>query len=160
MEKLTPHSNFIVRENIFIHLLLGLAFLGMFVISLTNTADSEVGVGYTFEVTHLALLPAIYCFINVFKKRHAIFTINRKGFFYHGAFITDWFHFIDAQVTQDDKMISIQDNFVLYMRYRDGEGRMFRSKFKLTNTQDKAEEEIIAAIKYFNALARNGEVPL
>ncbi len=79
-------------------------------------------------------------------------TINKNGFFHYGKLITNWNNFIDVAVKEEEKMFSIKDNFALFIKYyKDGEPGHFGRKIKLTNTQNKAEEEIIAAIKFLSA---------
>ncbi len=151
MEKLTPESDFLVRENIVLHLILGILFSIMFIISLTDKIGYDYEQFY-FKAMYLSLLPAIFFLRKAIIKRKTIIQINKTGLFYFGELITNWSDFIDAVVTQDEKIITFQDNFVLFVRYRNEEGRIFRSRIPLTNTQDKAEEEIIAAIRFFSRI--------
>ncbi|HVF96410.1 MAG TPA: hypothetical protein VM871_03770 [Flavisolibacter sp.] len=146
---LTEDSNFLVRENTVIHKILGFISLSVFIVSLTSKADPGYEQTFHFEAIYLMLLPAIIFLWKGFSKKSTIIKINRQGFFYYGKHITNWDNFVDARLAQDEIVISIQDNFVLFVRYKKNEGGIYQRKFPLTNTQDKAEEEIIAAIRFF-----------
>jgi hypothetical protein len=44
----------------------------------------------------------------------------------------------------------LRDNFVLVVEYKkNGTKQGFRKKLPLTNTQDKSEEEVLEAVKFF-----------
>jgi hypothetical protein len=89
-------------------------------------------------------------------------TINPSGFYYYGKLITNWKNFVSAQFVDNVPALSgsssgISDQFFLIMRYyKEGQPACFERKFRLTNTQDKAEEEILAAIKFYYANSNSG----
>jgi hypothetical protein len=150
MEKLNPGSNFLVRENSTLFLVLGLIFMAMFIFSLTDIVGYDYNDKFPFKALYLTIIPAAIFIKKALGKKKIIIMINRNGIFYFGEFITNWQDFVDAVVTQDEKIFTLQDNFVLILRYKNPEGKIFRSKIPLTNTQDRSEEEIIAAIRYFS----------
>ena len=150
MEKLNNDVDFLVRENAILQFVLGGLFTAMFLVSLTDIIEYDYLGGFRFKAIYIALLPAIYFIYKAVSKKKEIFKINKQGFYYYGKFITNWNNFIDAVVTQDKVVLTIQDNFVLFIQYTNEEGRHFRSKYPLTNMQDKADTEIIAAIKFFS----------
>ena len=95
------------------------------------------------------IIPALY-FIKRGSSKAIVMTINKNGFYHYGKLITNWNNFIDVAVKEEEKMLSITDNFALFIKYyKDGEPGYFGRKIKLTNTQNRAEEEIIAAIKFY-----------
>ena len=98
---------------------------------------------------YLVAVPAFFFFARALKAGNVIMKVNKDGIYYYTELVTNWQYFIDAKVTQADKLWTLQDNFILLINYTDGEGKKYRSKIPLTNNQDKSEEEIIAAIRYF-----------
>lgn len=150
MKQLDPNKPFVVRDSMGVNIFIGLVFLAMFISTFFNN-DPDAKGGFDFKFLYLAIIPAILFFKKGFTNRICI-VINRKGIYHFGDLITTWDDFIDARVDQDQKVLSIQDNFVLYVRYRQPGNKMFRSKIPLRNTQNKAEEEIIEAIRFFYAI--------
>jgi len=64
--------------------------------------------------------------------------------------VTNWTHFITAKYEQEDKVMSLQDNFILLIDYYNPEtGKRYTSKIKLPSILNKSEEDIIAAIQRF-----------
>ena len=104
-------------------------------------------------MTYLILVPAIYFIRKAFAKKKVIILINKNGIYYFNKQITDWFNFVKAHVTQEEKVMAISDNFILLVEHRNSQAKIIVDKIPLTNTQDKSEEEIIAAIKYFSIAA-------
>jgi hypothetical protein len=148
MQNFQPNSNFVVKENGGVFLVLGILFTAMFIYSVIYFRDPQKDV--KFEFTYLLLVPAIYFIRKAFTKKKVIILINKNGIYYYNKLITSWFNFVKAQVTQEEKLMAISDNFVLLVEYRNGQSKLITDKIPLTNTQDKSEEEIIAAIKYFS----------
>ena len=47
-------------------------------------------------------------------------------------------------------MFDLRDNFILVVEYRKGELKQgIRHKIPLTNTQNKSEEDVLEAVKFF-----------
>lgn len=149
MEQLTEHSSFVVKESVVLNLVIGVVSLVMFLSAFFEPVTDE---GFQFKVTYLMLVPAVLFFIKGLSNRTCM-VINRQGLYHYGKLVTNWDNFIDAVVTQDPRPGSIQDRFVLLVRYRMYETRVFQSKIALPNTQNKAEEEIIEAIRFFSTRA-------
>jgi hypothetical protein len=88
-------------------------------------------------------------------KERTVMTVNKDGFFYYGSLITNWNNFVSARFIDQMPEISstslgISDQFFLAVRYyKENEPGCFERKFALTNTQDKSEEEIMAAIRFY-----------
>lgn len=93
--------------------------------------------------------------IVISTRERIIMTVNKDGFFYYGSLITNWNNFVSARFIDQTPQVSstslgISDQYFLSVRYRkDNEPGCFERKFALTNTQDKAEEEILAAIRFY-----------
>jgi len=102
----------------------------------------------------LTLLFAIGALVRT-SKNIVIMKINKTGFYYYGQLITDWDHFISEEFIDDVPLPSttstgIQDRFYLFIKYyKDGKPGYYGRKIRLTDTQDKSEEEIIAAVKFY-----------
>jgi hypothetical protein len=95
------------------------------------------------------------------RKNKVVMTINRDGFFYYGSLVTNWTNFVSARFVDEVPQLSksslgISDQFYLAVRYRkEAGGACFERKIALTNTQDKAEEEIMAAIRFYYENSRD-----
>ncbi|HEU4901460.1 MAG TPA: hypothetical protein VFT06_01680 [Flavisolibacter sp.] len=93
--------------------------------------------------------------IVISTKERIVMTVNRDGFFYYGDLITNWTNFVSARFMDQTPQVSstslgISDQFFLAIRYyKENEPGCFERKFALTNTQDKSEEEIMAAIRFY-----------
>ena len=148
MEKLGPDSNFVVKQSGGVFLVLGLLFTAMFIYTVFYFVEPQED--FKFETTYLVLVPAIYFIMKAFAKKNDIIKINKNGIYYYGRLITNWFNFVKAHVTQEEKAFAISDNFILLVQYKTAKGSIETEKIPLTNTQDKSEEEIIAAIKFFS----------
>jgi hypothetical protein len=141
MEPFHPNYNFLVKETPWLHFLSGGVLLLMGAVFVADGVFPVVPVLMTFAGGIILSLRGF--------ARHTIIKINRHGFYHYGKLITNWDHFIDALVTQKEIPGSIQDNFILIIRSSDGV-KLYKDTIPLRNTQDKAEEEIIAAIRYFS----------
>jgi hypothetical protein len=149
MKKLDPNKPFLVKESMGVNIFLGLVFLAMFISSFfNNDPDAK---GFEFKILYIAIIPAVL-FIRKGLINRVCMVINKKGIYHSGELITTWDDFIDARIDQDEVIMTIQDNFVLFVRYRQPGNKIFRSKIPLRNTQNKAEEEIIEAIRFFSTL--------
>jgi hypothetical protein len=107
-------------------------------------------------ISVLTLGSLIIFFIKARSKRIYI-RINRKGIFIDEVFLTDWPNFLNAYIHQPPpRLVRIRDNFELVIEHtKNDSDKGFRKRVKLTNTQNKSEEDIIAAIKYFWGLSQN-----
>ncbi|HZF63536.1 MAG TPA: hypothetical protein VEZ55_03575, partial [Chitinophagaceae bacterium] len=88
-------------------------------------------------------------------RNATIIKINRSGFYYAGQLVTDWKLFYDAVVQDKMAVGSYRDNFILDIRYYSTDrSLLYTQSIPLTNTQDKAEEDIIEAIRFYYAASR------
>ena len=154
--KLTENTNFDVKESIWLDYFISGIFFILFILALFM--DSPTDSSYTpyyYKSMYIAIVPAIL-FAMRGKNKSVIIRINKNGIYYYGKFVTSWENYIDGNIEQDPdrKESSItDDNVLLISYYKEGEEGCFVRKIPLTNTQDRAEEEIAEAMKYFVALA-------
>jgi hypothetical protein len=147
---LTKDGQFIVGEAKVLNYVMAVFFIGLFLYGLIDAIQRNFkNIDYQSYVFAVALFPAIYCFRRAHSNRVYI-RVNKKGIYHHGKLITDWPNFLSAFIDQKEKkrIIEIQDNFLLIVEYRKG-NKGLRYKIPLTNTQNKAEEEVLAAVIFF-----------
>lgn len=149
--KLDPDGSFRVTEFTALSLFAAAVFWVLFFISLSNCFDTQnisPNHRFYFSPILLSLGPAITYTYKAFRHRVYI-TVNASGIFLYETNITAWPNFIDASFKDEPKTGSIQENFILYIYYVKSAGELHEVRFKLGNTQNRGEEEVIAAIRYF-----------
>jgi hypothetical protein len=147
-ENFNANGDFHVKESKGCNLAMGIILLVLSLLIIFADLSGRL-TGAFIKVFYLLLIPAVL-FIRRGSANQTVMTINKTGFYYGGQLLTSWDNFIDAAVTQEEKLLAIQDNFQLFIKYyKDGSPGYFGRKIPLTNTQDKAEEEIIAAIRFY-----------
>ncbi len=146
MENVDP---FIVKDSKAVSIIASLVCFAMFFSAIgynnfnANTPRTNTNIFY------LTIIPAIFFLVHAFRNKIVI-EVNKEGIFYYGSLLTNWSNFISADYKQEEIPGSLQDNFVLLIEYYKPEtGMYYVSKIKLTGTLNKAEEDIIAAIKLF-----------
>lgn len=152
--KFDPDGSFDVKDSRGCNLTIGCLMLAAFAcILLVDHFDLKHPSIY--QLLYLSVVPAVYMIRRgVINK--TIITINRHGFYYLGAMVTNWDNFIDAVIRQDEENktppFDLADRFVLVIRYgKIGQPGYFIRKFLLTAAMDKSEEEIMAAMKFYFA---------
>jgi len=149
--QLNTHTDFIVKESRGINLVLGGAMLGVFFICMLSTEMDWYS--YIFAIG-VFLIPGALAIARG-RKNAVIMKINRTGIYHGGELVTDWKLFYDARVTDDMKIGSIKDNFVLKLRHYSADRTVIKTRdIPLTNKQDKAEEEIVEAIRFYYAVSK------
>jgi hypothetical protein len=139
------NEDFIVKESKKLNLVIGI-FLLIFSIGLFSTG--YIGNGGGAMVAAIAALTKS-------SKTTTVIAINKMGIYYYGELLTDWDHFISEEFIDDVPLPSrrdpgINDQFFLLLKYyKDGLPGYYGRKIQLTDTQNKSEEEIIAAIKFY-----------
>jgi hypothetical protein len=143
-DKFQADADFVVKESKQMRRLIGGFF---FVLSLFMLKDflwmglivGSIGIG--------ALI--------VSMRNETVMVINRNGFFYYGQLLTNWTNFVSAEFldelpVQMSGSAGLSDQFFLYLKYyKDDKPGCFALKIPLTNTQDKSEEEVLAAIRFY-----------
>ena len=153
--KLQTEKDFLVKESLFINNFFGIFLLAIFV---GTMIFGDYGWGVFFQAVGLFLLPAGYFFYRGRSKEVRI-KINLSGFYYGNKLIMDWDHFVQAELTQDSKLASIKDNFIILLHYRlPGDRSIYEKKIPMSNTQDKADEEIIEAIDFYYKKSRERRI--
>lgn len=145
---LSPDTNFVVKEDVFLNFLIaGLCFV-FFVVSLITFSWSYIDY---FSIPFF-LGPTILFASKGFKNRTLI-TINKQGIFYHNKLFTDWHNFNNAYIKEEEKLGRVSDNFILIIKcYNETKGDYVNRKIKLSNTQSQSEEAILGGIRYFHKL--------
>ena len=144
-------ADFLVKESKGFNYFIGILLLIIFVVAI---ALGDYGWSNYLSAMALFLIPAAF-FIAKARGNAVRIKINKSGFYYNGALITSWDRFIDARLTQDLVPGSIKDNFIILIRYYGHDpAEAYWSKIPLSNTQDKADEEIIAAIDFYYKASR------
>lgn len=147
---LTKDSDFTVIEEKVLDYILTALFFAVFVLgfvyAIKNNITREDVVG---GLLMLALIPSLLAFAKARSKRIYI-RINKTGIYQDEQLVAGWDKMIKAYISQKQVTGQWQDNFILVLEYRKEvllSG--FRRKIPLTNTQNKSEEEIIEAIRFF-----------
>ncbi len=149
-KKLTRDTEFIVGEEKIVNLIIGFLFLALFIYGFADAIlKGFTRLTYLSYIFFLALIPAILAFKKASSKAVYI-RVNKTGIYENEILLAPWDKFIKAYITQKEVAMSIRDNFLLVVEYvKDDPKNGFRRKIPLTNTQNKSEEDIIAAIQFF-----------
>lgn len=150
---LNPESEFVVSDEKWLVYLLAILFFGIFLYGLTDAIlRGFKNLTYLSYLFFLLLIPA-FLFYRKGRANRIYIRINKVGIYQDEQLVTRWPGFLNAFVTQKEKMLSIQDNFILVVEYLKADKQTgFRKKIPLTNTQNKSEEEVMEAIIYFRTL--------
>lgn len=148
---LNAEGDFLVRESIGLNYTVGVLLLLVFAASM---AMGDYGWSHYMSALALLLIPAALYLAK--GRRNAVsIRINKSGFYCGGKLVTDWVNFFDATITEDAVPGSFQDHFFLFIRYyKASQAGLYARKIRLSNTQDKSEEEIIAAIRFYSKVSR------
>lgn len=153
----TKEDQFVVGEERVLNYILAAFCLALFLYGIIDAVNRNFRkIDYQSFVFALALIPA-YLFFRKARSNRIYIRINKNGIFQDEKSVTDWANFINAYIDQKEKksFFSIQDNFLLVVEYKkDGKG--FRHKIPLTNTQNKSEEDVLRAVHFFENQYRAG----
>jgi hypothetical protein len=149
--KLNLDSDFLVKESRSINFVAGGAMIAVFFICIMSREMDW----YTYIfAAGVFLIPGALAIARG-RKNDIIMKISRAGIYYGGEFVTDWKSFYDARVTDDMKIASIKDNFILKLRHYSADRNSIHTRdIPLSNKQDKAEEEIIEAIRFYYSASK------
>ena len=147
---LTKDSEFIVGEEKVLNYIIAFLFLALFMYGLIDAAARKfINIDYQSLIFTLALAPA-FIFFRKGRSKRIFLRINKTGIYQEEKLLTNWSQFIKAFLTQEEKLVSIKDNFVLVVEYRkEGQKEGFRRKIPLSNTQNKSEEDVLEAVRFF-----------
>ena len=149
---LTRESQYLVGEEKVLNYILASLCLAIFLYGFIDAARRHfIHIDYQSFVFALALAPA-WLFLRKARSKNVYIRINKTGIYHHEQLITTWSKLIKASISQKEKngIFNIQDNFLLVLEYRKENGKeAVRRKIPLTNTQNRSEEEIMEAVKFF-----------
>lgn len=153
--KLDPEGTFTVGESRGLLLVMAGIFAALFIYEVADLfihPDTPIA----SHLLLLAIVPAFFCFKKA-RERAVIMRINREGFVYYGKQLFTWRQFVSARVLDEAATARFGDNFKLMLQFYREDGNIYGRKIPLGSTQDKAEEEIIAAIRYYERLYQQGQ---
>lgn len=147
---LNKNGEFLVGEDRVLDFIMASLFFALFLYGLIDTIRHEFkDISYSNLVFIIALGIAILFFGKGISKRIYI-RINQKGIFQDEQLVTGWAGLLNVYISQKEKVLSIKDNFILVVEYvKDDNKKGFRRNIPLTNTQNKSEEEVLEAVKFF-----------
>ncbi len=152
-KQLDKNEDFIVKESVILNFIIAAVFLAIFISALVSYFSEDEGYNKSAVlITGLfVLIPAAFFVIKGLSKKACI-TVNTNGIYHYKIHITNWENFISAKVEQDNVPRSLKDNFVLAVKYyKTGIEGSFQRRLPLTFTQNKSEEEVAAAVKFYYA---------
>lgn len=152
-KNLNPDSEFIVRDDKWLVYIMAFLFFGIFLYGLTDALlKGFKNLTYLSYLFFLLFIPA-FLFYRKGRANRIYIRINKTGIYQDEQLVTKWPGFLNAFVTQKEKVLSIQDNFILVIEYiKADKEKGFRKIIPLTNTQNKSEEEVMEAIIYFRTI--------
>ena len=152
-EDLEFDNTFKVRESQLINYLFAFLSLAMCIGAFITISSAPDHSFYAYRpIVLLTLFPAIIFFIKAIKKK-ILLELNMNGVYYQGNLITTWANFVRSYAIQEEVPGSLDDNVRIVVEYYVPEKEMnYVIKLNLKSTQDKSEEQIIAAMTYFVTL--------
>ena len=149
---LTRESQYVVGEEKVLNYILASLCLAIFLYGIIDAVRRHfTHIDYQSFVFVLALVPA-WLFFRKARSKKVHIRINKTGIYHHERLVTGWAKLHKAYISQKEKkgIINIQDNFLLVLEFRKENGKQaVRRKIPLTNTQNRSEEEIMEAVKFF-----------
>jgi len=148
--RLTINSEFIVGEAKVLNFVLATLCLALFGYGVVDAIRRNfINIDYQSYVFAVMLIPA-FLFIRKAQSKRIYIRVNKTGIYQDEKLLTRWPDLINAYVDQKEKkgFIEIRDNFLLVVEYKKN-NQGIRHKIPLTNTQNKSEEEVLAAVKFF-----------
>lgn len=143
-DQFSADADFIVKESKKMRLIIGLFLLAFAAV----IAKDYIWMALVVAIPGIASLLAS-------RRNQVIMKINKTGFYYYGKLLTDWKNFVSAEFMDEMPVLvsgsaGLADKFSLYIKYyKHDKPGCFGRKIPLTNTQDKSEEEIIAAVRFY-----------
>jgi hypothetical protein len=151
VKKFDADKDFLVKDSKTINFIAGGIMLAVFIIAMIF--GEREWLNYVFA-TGVFLVPGI---ISIARGRRnvIIMRINKTGFYHSGKLVTTWPLFYDADVHDRTGVGGIKDNFILDIRYYSPDfSIIYTRSIPITNKQDKADEEIVEAIKFYCAVGK------
>jgi hypothetical protein len=151
LTELAENDVFVVKESVTLDY--GLAgFFTLLGLLTIGTSGFPVGI--------FSLIAAAYFLYKGVVNREAL-RVDCNGIYQNRKLVTTWHNFAEAFATQVRIDGEIAAVFVLIIRYyKEGITGSFRMTIPLTDTQNKSEDEILAAIRRFYQLSLDNITPL
>lgn len=154
---LTKDCEFEVGEEKILNYILAFLFLILFVIGLVPSLKNSFSIERILDYLLLMALFPSYLFFTKARSSRVYIRVNKTGIYQDEELVTGWNQFLNAYIKEKPVTLSWRDNFLLVIEFtREDPTKGFRRFIKLTNTQNKSEEDIIAAIKFFWQLYQSG----
>ena len=149
-EEFNAEGEFVVKDSVGIMLFMAVFFSVLLVSSLPYNENGNL----TFILV-LAGGGIIFSVYKVIVRKPQI-RVNRSGIYAAENLITDWDHFYTAEFQQLPlKRLRVSEKNILIVHYRkDGIEGSFRSTIPLTNTQNKSEEAVVEAVRFYHDIYR------
>ena len=150
---LNKDSNFIVKDSVVLDMLIAVFYFAIVISAIVyDFHGASFGKALLF-----GLLPGLLFIFKAVNNNPAI-TINKDGIYYFKDLVTGWPDFYKATVIQLPLNATrydpgISERIILRLEYSKNQtDDLYKQELPLTNTQNKSEEEIIAAIEFFHEL--------
>lgn len=146
VSKFNSSGEYLVKQSKSANYFFGILLIIVFVISFL--AGDHGWINYIESLLFL-LIPGVV-FLAVGRRNKTVISINRLGLFYYGKLVTNWKNFSDARLIQELETGDINEKHYLQIRYfKTNQFQLFGRKLFLSSTLDKADAEIIEAIKFY-----------
>lgn len=90
-----------------------------------------------------------------------VLKINGEGIYRRKQLVTNWDHFLQAEVTEERMLNTNPPEPVLVIYYtKEGHPGQYKMTIPLSDLDDKSEEEVLEAIQRFYALWQQQALPL
>lgn len=152
-QPLTRESQFVVGDEKILLIIIGILFVLFFGYGVYDAAQRGFRqIDPQSFIFAAAIFPAIICFRKA-RANSVHIRINRKGIYEAERLVTTWDNFIKAALIQKKKgrkIYDVRDNFQMLVQYRkEGSLQILERRIDLTNTQNKSEEEVMEAVRFF-----------
>ena len=150
--KLEPNGDFIVGEEKILNSILCVIFFGLFVYGVVDALMQKHYKPGIMPIFYGLSLAISYWFFKKSRSNRIFLRLNHTGIYKDEKMVTDWDHLIKAQITQKQgRLFAVTDAFILVIEYTKTEpDKGYRTIVPLTNTQNRSEEDIMAALKHFS----------
>jgi len=121
-------------------------------IYIIQTQVTNIGYNYVtyYKLLVLTLLPAIVFTLRAIRKNEVLL-IDSQGIYHNSLFVTSWANFVSATYIQGGG-----DSVMLVITCYKKPGTQHTKKILLAGSRNKSEEEVTAAINYFDNILKTG----
>ena len=154
---LTVDSRFEVNEEKALNIVVAVLYFLVASLGLVWSTKEKSWVAAA-AIVGVVVFPGLVYFLKSRSQRIFI-RIDKTGIYQDENLVTTWTNFLKAYVREEPPSMSmdmkrlpetIKDQFFLIIEYlKDDSGNGSRRRIRLTNTQNKSDEEIMEAITFF-----------